>query len=123
VSEDIIFIPEVREEDKPALYRSALAFCMPSRHEGFGLPPLEAMASGVPVLASSAGSLPEVVGQGGRLLSPDHPGLWAEAMCELAESESARRRLSARGLEQATRFSWERTAELTVAVYRRVLGA
>lgn len=96
---------------------------MPSRYEGFGLPPLEAMASGVPVLASSATSLPEVVGGGGRLLSPDHIGLWADAMAELAQSAQMRRKLAERGLKQAERFSWGRTAHQTADVYRRVLSA
>jgi glycosyltransferase involved in cell wall biosynthesis len=122
LADEILFVPEVAEEDKPALYRASLAFCMPSRYEGFGLPVVEAMASGSPVLASSATSLAEVVGEGGRLLSPDHVGLWADAICDVAASERAREALIARGLKQASRFSWDQTAKDTVGVYRQVLA-
>jgi glycosyltransferase involved in cell wall biosynthesis len=123
VGDTVRFVPRVDEEDKPDVYRSALAFCFPSRYEGFGLPPLEAMACGVPVIASKATSLAEVVQDGGRLLDPDDIDGWAESMLELVELENERRELRERGLRRAATFSWRRTAEETVDVYRRVLDS
>lgn len=119
---DITFIPAVEEADKPALYRGAMAFAFPSTYEGFGFTPLEALASGVPVLASDATSIPEVVGDAALLLPPTDVGAWTEALEHLADSASERDRLSHRGVERAARFSWRRTAEETAAVYREVLG-
>lgn len=115
-------VPAVDEADKPALYRAALAFCFPSRYEGFGFTPLEAMASGVPVLAADAASLPEVVGEGGILLPPDDARAWADAVVALVDSAAERERWRCRGLQQSARFCWRRTAEQTIAVYRQVLG-
>jgi len=115
-------VPRVDEADKPALYRSALLFCFPSAYEGFGLPPLEAMACGAPVLASSATSLPEVTGDAACLLPAGDVGAWARAIRALLESVEARARLRESGLVRAARFSWDRTAEQTAAVYREVLG-
>ncbi|HEX6509268.1 MAG TPA: glycosyltransferase family 1 protein, partial [Chloroflexota bacterium] len=120
--EDVIFLPSVEEADKPALYRAALAFCFPSLYEGFGFPPLEAMASGVPTISSNAASLPEVVGNGGLLLPPDSIGIWAEAIQHIVECNADRQDLRRRGLAQAATFSWRRTAEETVRIYRTVLN-
>jgi glycosyltransferase involved in cell wall biosynthesis len=122
LTEDVVFLPRVAETDKPALYRAALAFLYPSTYEGFGLPPLEAMASGVPVIAADATSLPEVIGEGGLLLAPGDARAWAEAILTLAAVPRERERLAARGVERARHFHWSMTAALTVAVYRRVLG-
>ncbi|GAC1322047.1 MAG: glycosyltransferase family 1 protein [Chloroflexota bacterium] len=118
---DTIIIPRISEADKPALYRTALALAFPSTYEGFGFTPLEAMASGTPVVVSNATSLPEVVGQGGLLLDPGDAPVWSEALVNLVESEKTRNDLRARGLESASRFSWRATAEETAAVYRHVL--
>lgn len=119
---NVVLVRAVDESDKPALFRMATAFAFPSVYEGFGLPPLEAMASGVPVLASNATSIPEVVGDAAVLIPPGEVDSWAEALGSVAESEALRESLSARGLERASRFSWTQTAEGTVAVYREVLG-
>ena len=110
----------VDEPDKPDLYRAADVFVFPSRYEGFGLDPLEAMASGVPVVAANATSLPEVVGDAGRLLSPDDPAAWAEAVGSIAADPGLAADLSELGLARAATFTWARTAEQTHAVYRRV---
>ena len=110
----------VDEDDKPDLYRAADVFVFPSRYEGFGLDPLEAMASGVPVLAANATSLPEVVGDAGRLLSPDDPAAWAEAITAIAVDAGVANDLRERGLTRAASFTWARTAELTHAIYRRL---
>jgi glycosyltransferase involved in cell wall biosynthesis len=120
---DVLRVRYVDETDKPALYRAALALAFPSTYEGFGLTPLEAMASGLPVVASDATSIPEVVGDAGVLLPPDHVDAWASALLTLVDSEDERRRLSEDGLRRAASFSWRRTAEETVRVYREVLGS
>ena len=92
----------------------------PSRYEGFGLPLVEAMASGTPVLASRAASIPEVVGESGILLDPDDPGRWADAIVDVMTDAVLRARLRTAGLARAAMFSWERTARITLDVYRRV---
>ncbi len=105
----------VEEPDKPALYRGATAFVFPSRYEGFGLPPLEALACGTPVVGSDAASLPEVMGDAGVLLSPDDGAGIAGALIQLAIDEAFRAELSRRALRQASNFSWERTAHETLS--------
>jgi len=117
------FIGFVEEGDKPALYRRAAAFIFPSRYEGFGLPPLEAMACGAPVVGSDAASIPEVVGRAGVLLHPDDAEGMAGALIQLAIDEDFRSKLSRRALTQAAHFSWERTAQETLRAYRDVMQA
>ncbi|MGI8827072.1 MAG: glycosyltransferase family 4 protein [Chloroflexota bacterium] len=119
---DIVLLPKVNESDKPALYRSAMGLLFPSRYEGFGFTPLEAMACGTPVVSSGATSLPEVVGSGGWLLDPDDRRAWSEAMVRLVESDHDRMQLSQQGIRNAARFSWQRTAEQTADVYRSMLA-
>jgi len=116
------FIGFVDEENKPALYRGAVAFIFPSRYEGFGLPPLEALACGTPVVGSDAASIPEVVGDAGILLPPDDAEGMANALIQLATDDTFRAELSRRALTQAARFSWERTARETLAAYQDVVG-
>ncbi len=115
------FIGFVDEADKPALYRGAVAFIFPSRYEGFGLPPLEALACGTPVVGSDAASIPEVVGDAGVLLPPDDAEGMADALIQLATDDTFRAELSRRALAQAARFSWERTARETLAAYQDVV--
>lgn len=108
--EDIKFLGYVPSADKPALYNSASLFVYPSFYEGFGFPPLEAMACGAPVIASSAASLPEVVGEAGLLADPyDIAGL-ALAMAKALTEEKLRENLRKKGLARAAEFSWEKTA-------------
>ncbi len=107
----------VAEEDKPALYRGAAAFIFPSRYEGFGLPPLEALACGTPVVGSNVSSIPEVIGDGGLLLPPDDVDGMAEALVKLATDADFRAELSRRALAQAARFSCEKMAQETLAAY------
>jgi glycosyltransferase involved in cell wall biosynthesis len=114
----IVLAGYVADEDLAPLYSGALAFVYPSRYEGFGLPPLEAMQCGVPVITSSTSSLPEVVGDAAVLLDPaDADGL-SQAMLELYRSPSLRADMSRRSLERARRFSWERCTRETLAAYR-----
>jgi len=108
--------------DLPAMIGAAAAFVWPSLCEGFGLPPLEAMACGVPVLTSNISSLPEVVGDAALLVNPHHVEAIAEGMLQLAEDVPLRNALKARGLERAAGFTWRRTAEATIKTYRAVLS-
>ena len=111
----------VDEADKPALYRGAVALIFPSRYEGFGLPPLEALACGAPVVGSDASSIPEVVGDAGVLLPPDDDAGMAQALVQLATDEGFRAELSRRALSQAATFSWQRTARETLDAYRQAM--
>ncbi len=112
----------VAEADKPDLYRAADVFVFPSRYEGFGLDPLEAMASGVPVVAANATSLPEVVGDAGCLLPPDDPLAWAQAIAAIDARPGKANDMRERGIARAADFTWARTAEQTHAIYRQVAG-
>jgi alpha-1,3-rhamnosyl/mannosyltransferase len=104
----------VPEGDLPALYSGATAFCFPSLYEGFGMPVVEAMACGAPVLASSAASVPEAAGEAGLLLNPQDVGAWTEAMRRAAEDQTLAARLSAAGPAQAAKFSWRTSALSTI---------
>jgi len=104
-----------------ALYGGAALYAHPALCEGFGLPPLEAMACGTPVLASDAGSLPEVLGDAAESLPPHGPEAWADTIRRLLGDTTRRSDLAARGRARAARFSWERTAELTRVAYRDAL--
>jgi glycosyltransferase involved in cell wall biosynthesis len=116
------FIGRVDEEDKPALYESASVFLFPSLYEGFGLPPLEAMACGTPVISSMAGSLPEVTGEAALSVEPTEPLRWMEAVRRVLGDSALREEMKVRGLAQAARFSWQRAARETAAVYRVALA-
>jgi len=122
LEESVIFTGWVAEEDKPALLSGAAAFVFPSLYEGFGLPALEAMACGIPVVASNRSSLPEVVGEGGILVEPTDVEALAEAMEVLLADDALRAELRQRALAQAAKFSWKQTALETLAVYRKVVG-
>ncbi len=109
------FVPE---HDLPALYSGATLVLFPSLAEGFGLPALEAMACGAPVITSNATSLPEVVGSGGLVLDPTDGAAWSQAIMRLLDSPTERVGLSRAGMHRATQFTWERTAERLVAAYQ-----
>jgi glycosyltransferase involved in cell wall biosynthesis len=116
------WIGYVDEEDKPAVYRGAVCFAFPSRYEGFGLPPLEAMACGVPVVTTNASSLPEVVGQAAFAVDPDDERQLAGAIISVLIQEEFAADLRNKGLQQAASFTWEETATKTLLVYDQVLG-
>ena len=122
LKQDVLFLGHVPDEDIPALHSLADLLVMPSMYEGFGLPPLEAMACGTPVVASSATSLPEVVGDAGLLVAPREARALAEAIEYVLSDSDLRNRMIERGLARASAFTWERTAKETASVYRRVLG-
>ncbi len=111
----------VDEAHLPALYGGAEALLLPSRHEGFGLPALEAMATGTPVLAASAGALPEVTGGAAELLDPDVPEAWIAASNALVGDPLLRARWASAGRERARAFTWDRCARHTLALYRSAL--
>lgn len=113
----------VPDGDLVPLVSRATALVFPSLHEGFGLPVLEAFAVGIPVLSSNATSLPEVAGDAAIFFDPHQPDEIAEAMKLLINDEALAGRLKALGRERAALFTWERTAEMTADVYRRVLGS
>ncbi len=105
------------DESLACLYAGAALYVQPSLAEGFGLPPLEAMACGTPVLCSDAGALPETVGDAAQRLAPREPERWAHALRGLLDDATLRADLARRGLERARQFTWERTAERTAAIY------
>ncbi|MEA2477423.1 MAG: hypothetical protein QOC87_1622 [Actinomycetota bacterium] len=107
--------------DLDALYREATAVVFPSRFEGFGAPILEAWTRGCPVIAADATALPEVVGDCGRLVSPDNSDDWAQAMSELLEDEAERERYVKAGAARAREFSWLRSADILEAAYAHAL--
>ncbi len=114
-------LDHVAQADLPVLLGAAEAFVWPSLCEGFGLPPLEAMACGVPVLTSSASSLPEVTGDAALLVNPEDTDAIADGLELLAEETSLREILKEKGMRRAQEFSWNRTAQLTVESYQRAL--
>jgi glycosyltransferase involved in cell wall biosynthesis len=116
----VIFTGFVDDDDMPALFNGALIFVYPSLYEGFGMPVLEAMACGVPVIASNASSLPEVVGEAGIMVDPMDTDALAAALVALVEDADRRDALRAAGLMKATDFSWERAARETLTVYESV---
>jgi glycosyltransferase involved in cell wall biosynthesis len=115
------FMGFVPEDDLPALYNGADLFAFPSLYEGFGLPVLEAMACGTPVITSNVSSLPEVAGNAALLVDPYNVDELAGAIRRILSDPALAADLRARGLERARQFSWERTAQETLEVYRNVL--
>lgn len=114
-------LPALQECDMTAFYSGATALLFPSRYEGFGLPCLEAMACRTPVIASSAGALPEVVGEAGLLVDPENELAWAKAIDALCHQSELRERLIEAGQAQVRRFSWETCARLTRDLFRHAM--
>ncbi|HEX3247169.1 MAG TPA: glycosyltransferase family 1 protein, partial [Chloroflexota bacterium] len=120
VRDDIIFPGFIADEELPTLYSAAAALAMPSFYEGFGLPLLEAMACGTPVVSSNAASLPEVVGDAGPKVDPNDVEALAESLAQVLTDESLRAANRARGLERAAQFTWQAAAKRLLDVYERV---
>ena len=116
-------VPRPTDAQLVELYRGALALLVPSRNEGFGLPALEAMACGCPVIAADAGALPEVCGDDAVLLDPDDRAAWLDAILSLAGDPRRRGALREAGLARARSFTWERTAASLVELYRWAIRA
>jgi glycosyltransferase involved in cell wall biosynthesis len=123
VKKRIVFTGYVEDEELPALYSSALGFVYPSLYEGFGLPPLEAMQCGAPVIVSDTSSLPEVAGNAGIMVSPKDKDALCQAILELYQKTDLRKNLKARGLEQARQFSWTRCAQETIDAYKQAIAS
>jgi glycosyltransferase involved in cell wall biosynthesis len=118
----VLLIGFADDDDLPALYSDASLFAYPSLYEGFGLPLLEAMACGVPVLNSNASCLPEVAGTATQQLAPDDQDAWSEAMLSLLADGGKKARLVAAGFLQARRFTWTRAAQQLNGIYGRLLS-
>ena len=122
VEQAVRFLGFVPFDTLRCFYESAAAFVFPSRYEGFGLPPLEAMACGTPVIASNVSSLPEVVGEAAMSINPERVFDIARGIKEVLLDEELRARLIRRGREQAARFNWNWTARQVLEIYREVVG-
>jgi len=119
IEERVLFTGYLSDNDLCALYSSCRVFIYPSKYEGFGLPPLEAMACGAPVIASSIPSIREVTGETARLVAPAGSDDLAHAIVTLLRDENERQRLSVAGLKRAQQFSWNHTAQLMLGVYHQ----
>lgn len=123
LAEKILFLNYVPADELPALYAGAKVFFLPSLYEGFGLPPLEAMACGCPVVVSNVASLPEVCGDAAYYVNPYNIESIAEGMYKVLTDESLRRSLIEKGLERAKLFSWEKSAREHIKVFEEVLSS
>jgi glycosyltransferase involved in cell wall biosynthesis len=118
---NVVFTGQIREQDKAPLFSAATVFAFPSLYEGFGMPVLEAMACGTPVVTSNVSALPEVAGDAGLLVDPYDTQAISAALAELLESQARRDEMARRGLERARRFTWPQVAEQTVRVYKQIV--
>jgi glycosyltransferase involved in cell wall biosynthesis len=118
----LAWVENVPFGDLPALYSGAQVLCLPSFYEGFGFPPLEAMACGTPAVVADRASLPEVVGEAGVLVDPDDPASIAEGLRRVLADSDYAERLRQRGFKQAARFNWRETAQRVLSIYQQVLG-
>lgn len=121
--DQILLTGYVSESDLPALYSGAICFVYPSYFEGFGLPPLEAMKCGAPVIVGNQTSLPEVVGDAALMVDPFDEAEIASALARLIDNPDLRDQLRVKGLKRAAQFSWHDTARRTLEVYEQVAGA
>ena len=117
----IIWLEDPAFGDLPAVYNGAAALVLPSFYEGFGLTALEAMACGIPTVVSNRGSIPEVVGDVGLMIDPDRPESLVDGLRRILTDSDLRKRSRAAGIARARTFTWARTAEIALSVYRRVL--
>ncbi len=118
--EGVKYLGYVPQDDLPTLYSGAIALVFPSLHEGFGMPPLEALACGTPVACSNVSAMPEVVGEAALTFDPYDPQAIASAIRRLLDDAALRAELRERGLRRAARFTWKRTARATLAVYQEL---
>ena len=120
ITRDVIFLDHIPEIELAHYYSSATLLAYPSLYEGFGFPPLEAMACGCPVVTSNTSSLPEVVGDAAITVNPYDTDSLAEAMRRVLTDNKLRDDMIRKGLEQSKKFSWEKTAEQTLEVYNQI---
>jgi glycosyltransferase involved in cell wall biosynthesis len=122
MASEVVFTGYVPDDDLPFLYNGADLFVYPSLYEGFGLPPLEAMACGCPTVTSDSSSLPEVVGDAGLIVNPNSSADLVEAMARVLMEPGLAEALRNKGLARAARFSWDRCVQETLDIYSRVTG-
>ena len=122
MEKDVIFIEHVLDKDLNSVYNSAQVFVYPSIYEGFGLPPLEAMACGCPVITSNTSSLPEVVGDAGVMVHPHDTNSLSEAIYQILSNQSLGDELRKKGLSRAKLFSWDKTAAETRGIYNEIIS-
>jgi len=120
---DIIFLPQVTDDQLITLYQAASLFVLPTLYEGFGLPVLEAMACGTPVITSNVSSLPEVAGDAAILVDPNNIDELSQAIYNVLADSALQKELRGKGIYQARRFSWKETAQQTLRVYEEVLSS
>ncbi len=120
LADRVCFLGSVPNQELAYLYNAARVFALPSFYEGFGLTPLEAMATGTPVIVSNVSSLPEVVGDAGILIDPNDVEAWTVALHRVITDDTLYVEMSEKGLKRAQNFSWERAARETLAVYKKV---
>ncbi len=122
LQKEVLFLGIVGDEDLPMLYNCADIFVYPSLYEGFGLPPLEAMACGIPVITSNTSSLPEVIDNAGIMVDPDDVNSLCEAMYNVLKDKELWHNMSNKGLERSKLFSWKGTAKKILEIYDEVLS-
>jgi glycosyltransferase involved in cell wall biosynthesis len=122
IESDVEFVEHISDQELAVIYSNALALVLPSLYEGFGLPIVEAMACGCPVITSNVSSLPEVAGSAALLVDPRNCATLVDAIRCVILNPMYRARLRAQGLLRARDFSWDRTAEATFAVYQRIFA-
>ncbi|MBU0668298.1 glycosyltransferase family 4 protein [Patescibacteria group bacterium] len=120
MEKEVIFPGYVKEDELQKFYGLAKVFIFPSLYEGFGIPPLEAMASGCPVVSSNVASLPEVIGDAGLLIDPKNSYKMAEAVADLIDNDHVRNTMIERGYRQAEKFSWEKSAQVALEVFQTI---
>jgi len=123
IKEQVYFTGYVPDHDLPIIYNLARVFVYPSIYEGFGLPPLEAMACGTPLITTAVSSMPEHVGDAGILIPPQDEKALTNALQKLINDSTLQEELSSKGPERASQFTWKRTAQETIKVYQSVLKA
>lgn len=123
LEEKVIFTGYIDEKDIVLLYNAATLFVYPSLYEGFGLPPLEAMACGTPVITSNLSSLPEVVGDAAITVNPNNVKDLIEAIDKVLNNKELQRKMIQKGLKRANKFTWKNTARETIKVYKEVLNS
>jgi glycosyltransferase involved in cell wall biosynthesis len=121
LADQVVLVGYVPDDDLPTLYRNATVFVYPSLYEGFGLPPLEAMACGTPVITSNVSSIPEVVGDAGILIDPYNTTEIARAIASVLNNEELRESLRTSGLVRSRLFNWDKTARETLKLYQEVI--
>lgn len=120
LEKDVVFLHDIADDMLPHMYRAALVTAYPSFAEGFGIPPLEAMACGSPVITSGTTALPEVVGDCGWLIQPDQWPTLAQALLEAIQNPEMRTSLAQKGMERSLQFSWENSARSLIAAYDKL---